>query len=175
MTRSKWGRSGACALLVLVLAGCSTGPATSPDEKAVRSTILKYNELLAAGYRSMNMTPMLEVATQAQAESEYIHMSSLAEGGVRLDPTLVSLDFVTVSVEATSAQVETRETWDYRHYQRDTGALLLEQKGLIYELAYDLEKQEDGRWLVSDVRAISSTATVEPTVIATPTAIPPGH
>lgn len=137
--------------------------------------VTRYNELLSEGYRRLDMNPMQEVATLAQAASEYIHMSSLAEGGVRLDPTLVSLEIVSVSVETTSARVETRETWDYRHYGRNDGKLLLEQKGLVYELVYDLEKQADDRWLVSDVRAIDATATVEPTRIATPTLILPGQ
>lgn len=160
---------------VALVGGCSGSDKTPSSEDAIKRTIERYNELLTQGYRSMNMNPMQEVTTLAQSESEYIHMSSLAEGGVRLDPTLIDLEFVSISVETTSAQAETRETWDYRHYGRADGRLLLEQKGLIYHLAWDLAKQADGRWLVSDVRAISATATVEPNRIATPTVIPPGQ
>jgi hypothetical protein len=163
-------RMVAVMCLVLLLVGCSS--ARPSEHEAVRKTILRYNDLLAQGYRSLDMNPMQEVATKLQAEAEYIHMSSLAEGGVRLDPELRHIEFVKVSVEATSASVETRERWDYRHYARADGKLALEQTGLVYVLAWDLERQADGRWLVSDVRAISSTTTVEPKVLGTITPVP---
>lgn len=161
-------------LLVLALVtGCSAGPRISDDEKAIRTTLGRYNELLTQGYRALDMNQMREVATPAQAESEYIHMSSLAEGGVRLDPTLKRLDFLSVSIEATSATAETQETWDYRHYSRTSGELVLEETGLVYHLAWDLEKQPTGQWLVSDVRAISTTSTTEPAQLGTTTPTPP--
>jgi len=167
------------ALLVataVIAVGCTPIPPISPDEQAIRTTIERYNEILTQGYRSMNMNPMREVATQLQSEDEYIHMSSLAEGGIRLDSELKDLKFVKVSVESTTAEVETRETWDYRQYSRATGKAVLEQKGLVYDLAYDLQRQSDNRWLVSDVRAINVTSTVEPTILGTITPVlPEGH
>jgi hypothetical protein len=167
-------RRSAALLIVVVLlvAGCT--PSSSPDDQAIRATITRYNTLLADGYRALNMNAMREVADQIQAETEYIHMSSLAEGGVKLDAQLRKLEFVHVSVEATSAQAETRETWDYRQYSRATGALVMEQKGLVYHLAWDLARQDGGTWLVTDVRAISATTTAEPTVVGTITPTPPG-
>jgi hypothetical protein len=156
-------------LVFVALSGCaSAGP--SPDEALVRATIQRYDTLLAQGYRSMNMNGIREVATQLQAESEYIHMASLGEGGVRLLPDLRSLEFVKVSVEGTAALVETLETWDYTHVNPTTGAVIQEQKGLVYRLAWDLNKEADGRWLVSDVRAIESTTA--PAAASTPTAGP---
>jgi hypothetical protein len=171
-------RRSALSLTVLTVAlclaaGCVARPSASSDEQAIRATITRYDELLATGYRSLDMNQMREVASKVQAEAEYIHMSSLAEGGIRLDPQLRSLEFLRVSVETTSAQAETRETWDYRHYSRATGALVVEQKGLVYHLAWDLSREASGTWLVTDVRAISATATVAPTVLGTITPTPP--
>lgn len=160
-------------LAVLVAAGCASTPEITEDERAVRATIERYNVLLTTGYRTLDMNPIQEVATQLQAETEYIHMSSLAEGGIRLDPELKDLEYLTVSVEATSATAETRETWDYRHYSRATGELVTEQRGLIYHLAWDLVREPGGPWLVSDVRAISATSTAEPSVFGTITPTPP--
>jgi hypothetical protein len=73
-------------------------------------------------------------------------------------------------VDGTRTVAETRETWDYMHVSVRDGAVLMIQPEMFYHLAWDLEKQVDGRWLVSDVRAISATSTVEPSRIATPTA-----
>lgn len=138
----------------------------------IERVIRRYNDLLVQGYRSLNMTQMNEVATKLQAEDEYIHMSSMAEGGVRLDPELTKFEFLSASIESTTAVAETRETWDYRHYSRESGDLVLEQEDLVYHLAWDLEKQSDGSWLVSDVRAISATATADPSA---PGTLPPTH
>lgn len=154
----------------LLLAAC--GPSAPTDQDDVRRAIQRYNDRLAEGYRTLNMNGMREVADQLQAEDEYIHMSSLAEGGVQLDPQLKDIRFLSVSVESTAAHAETRETWDYRHYARTTGKLVLEQKGLVYDLAWDLSKQADGAWLVTDVRAISATATVPPNIVGTVTPTP---
>ena len=166
----------AVAVVAAAALGCTPTPGFSPEEQAIRSTIERYNSALADGYRALNMSRMKEVATKLQSEDEYIHMSSLAEGGIRLDSELMDLKFIKMSIETTSAQVETRETWDYRHYSRQTGELVLEQKSLVYDLAYDLEKQADDGWLVSDVRAISATTTMEPTITGTLTpSTPSGH
>jgi len=154
----------AVGLWFLIGGGGAGERATASD---VQRVIRRYNVLLADGYRSLNMSAMREVAGQLQAEDEYVHMASLAEGGVRLDSQLKTLDFLKISVEATSATAETRERWDYRRYSRQTGDLVLEQKDLIYHLAWDLEQQPDGRWLVTDVRAISTTAAAEPSVVGT--------
>ena len=160
----------AAGFVVCLLAGCTS---MSPDEKAVRATIERYNDLLADGYRALNMSGLREVASQTQAEDEYVHMSSLAEGGVRLDPALKNLLITDVSVEATAAHAQTRETWDYRHYSRANGNLVLEEKGLVYVLAWDLAKEPSGKWVVTDVRAISATSTTEPEVLGTITPTPP--
>ena len=160
--------------LSLSVLGCSPQPKMSADELSIRQTIERYNELLVQGYRALDMNPMQEAATKLQSEDEYIYMSSLAEGGIRLDAVLKSQEFLRVSIETTSAQAETRETWDYKHYARDSGRLVREQKDLVYHLAWDLEKQPDGRWLVSDVRAIETTAP-SPAIEDTSVQLPLGH
>lgn len=155
----------------LILSGCLASPGLSDADK-VRETIRRYDTLLAEGYRTANMTRMREVAEELQAQDEYIHMSSLGEGGVRLLPELKDLEFTKVSVEGTKAVAETRETWDYRHESLVTKKVVFVQEGLVYELAWDLAKHDDGSWFVSDVRAISETRTVDPARIATPAPLP---
>lgn len=171
--RHLWIVLGVTAFLLVAWLGALQQPLADERERdEIERLIRRYNELLALGYREMDMSGMREVATQLQAEDEYIFMSSMAEGGVRLEATLQDLEFLVVDIEESSAQVETRETWDYLHYNRNDGSQVLRQDDLIYHLAWDLEKQTDGGWLVSDVRAISSTSTVEPSVTGT---ITPGH
>lgn len=150
----------AAALLLIACAACA--PSTSSPDAEIRSTIVRYNRLLAEGYRLMDMSALREVATEAQAESEYIHMSAVGEGGVRLLPRLISEEFVDISVEGTAAVVVTRETWEYAHESNPGRDLLLVQRGLVYDLAWDLVKADDGLWYVDDIRSVSATSTSEP-------------
>jgi hypothetical protein len=138
MHRVRFGALCVTLLVSAVLASGCVGAAPSPDASLVKATVERYDALLAQGYRSMDMSPISEVATQLQAETEYIHMSSLGEGGVRMLPNLRRLEFVKVSVEGSSALVETLETWDYTHVDPATGAIVREQRGLVYRLAWDL-------------------------------------
>lgn len=156
----------ALALCALLAAGCAPPPEPSAED-LVRGTVLRYNRLLAEGYRTMDMDRLRQVAGELQAEDEYIHMSSLAEGGVRLLSYLRHFEFLRVNVEGSSARVETRETWDFLHEGRESRAIVLEQRDLIYEVAWDLVAAPDGRWYVTDVRVTSSTSTVPPSLPAT--------
>lgn len=156
------------AVALIALAGCAPAPAPSAENE-VKAVVVRYDKLLAEGYRTLDMSRLKEVSEQLQAEDEYVHMSALAEGGVRLLPVLKEREFLKVSIEATSAKVETRERWDYTHEDRASREILLVQKDLIYEMAWDLTRYSNGRWYVSDVRAMSATATVPAQQIATPT------
>lgn len=160
-------RIALACLIASALAGCGRS-----QESRVRETVKRYNELLAEGYRTQNMSALREVATEVQAEDEYIHMSSLGEGGIRLIPTLKSMQFQEVSVEGTAALVRTREIWDYTQESIVTGKTVLIQPDLEYDLAWDLVRSEDSKWYVSDVRAIEATALAPPTVVDTITPLP---
>lgn len=153
----------------LGLVGCGAGVAPSAEDE-VKAVVLRYDRLLAEGYRTMDMNRLQQVAEQLQGEDEYIHMSALGEGGVRLLPVMTDQEFTEVSVEATSAQVQTRESWDYVHEDRITRETILIQRGMVYELVWDLVLASDGRWLVSDVRALEATSTIPPEQLREPPA-----
>ncbi|MHB9003601.1 MAG: hypothetical protein ACYC6C_05995 [Coriobacteriia bacterium] len=151
----------------LALSGCSTPPG-SPADLEIRATVLRYDRLLAEGYRLMDMSRLAEVAEPLQAEDEYIHMSAIGEGGIRLLPVLTDHEFGQISIEGTSALVVTRETWDYVHEGHPGREAVLVQKGLTYEIAWDLARDDDERWHVTDVRAVSTTSTAEPQRLTEP-------
>ena len=54
------------------------------------------------------MNPIQQVATQLRSEDECIHMSLVAEDGVRPGATLVSIDSGHGGTKAASAQAEAR-------------------------------------------------------------------
>jgi hypothetical protein len=125
---------------------------TGKDTRAVKDTILRYNQLLTEGYAKMDMTPLQKAATQGQAEKVYTHMAALGEAKIRMESQLVDIHFLDVQwPEENVAQVKTRETWNYTHVNIDTkmpGQTTV--AGLVYTLSYELVV-EHGQWLVSSV------------------------
>jgi hypothetical protein len=111
----------------------------------------------------MDMSRMREVATDLQAQDEYVHMSALGEAGVRLLAELQDFRLEKVSLEATRAVAETREVWDYTHVSVKSGIVLRRETGVVYLLAWDLVPAANGNWLVSDARVIDVTRTPEGT------------
>jgi hypothetical protein len=135
------------------ITGCHFG--TDKDIRAVKDTILRYNQLLAEGYAKMNMTPLREVATEEHALKVYYHMAALGEAKIRMESHLVGIEFLDIQFpKKDSARVKTREKWNYTHVHINTKmpAQTVVQ-GLIYNLSYDLIKK-DGRWLVSSVSVL---------------------
>lgn len=145
-------------LMLAVLAGCVSGDAEVPGADAVKATVRAYNDDLARGFSAMDMNELNGSATQRQAEREYLLMAALGEGRLRMQASLVSIEFGDVRFPAEgTAQVETVEVWDYRHESLDTNATVRSEQGVVYRLRYELILA-DGRWLVDAVTSLEEQA-----------------
>jgi 5-carboxymethyl-2-hydroxymuconate isomerase len=132
--------------LASMLVGCAAG--TSQPKQEVRAVIAEYNRLLIEGYRTRNMSALSRVATDNQAYTEYVHMSSLAEAGRTMESTQTAIKFLSINVSAEeSAIVRTREVWIY-HQIDSSGRMVVPQTEVVYELTYELAKAE-GAWKVN--------------------------
>lgn len=129
-------------------AGCGS------DSKDVKETILRYNQLLSESYSRLNMNSMQEAATLDHAQKLYHHMAALGEGRVRMESRLKKIDFIGIKFpDKKNAVVKDREVWDFRHVDRESGRVGLEEKDFVYELTYELIKSGD-RWIVKSVTYI---------------------
>src|SRR4030043_76836 len=140
-------------LVVICICGCRAG--TEKDTKAVKDTILRYNQLLAEGYARMNMTPLREVATEEHAQKVYHHMAALGEAKIRMESRLGDIEFSDIQFPKKDfAKVKTKERWNYTHINIDSKmpAQTVVQ-GLLYRLSYELVKK-DGRWFVSSISVL---------------------
>ena len=146
-------KSLSLALLIFFgVCGCRTSPDT--NVQAVKDTVLRYNQLLAGAYASMNMNPLREVATADQAAKEYRHMAALGEAKIRMESTLKSIEFNGITFPGRDeAAVITRETWDYTHIDTGTRAPVNVQKNVSYTLKYALKK-ENARWHVVSIETV---------------------
>jgi hypothetical protein len=139
----------------------SCAPSGSNDNQ-IKAVIMRYNQLLSDGYRTMNMNPLQEVATVEQATKLYHHMAALGEGKLRMDSALKGISFVKIErPHPYEATVQTKETWDFTHINIDSGKKFAEERGFIYEIRYSL-KQDGSRWIITNIDTISGTSTNTP-------------
>lgn len=144
----------AVLFLFLLTAGCSV---PSSDERGVKETVRKYNQLLAEGYARMEMEPLLEVAGKEEFSRVLHHMIALREAKLRLVSHLTKLDFNSISMtDARTARVTTREIWDFTQVGLDSGATNLQAMNVIHLLSYDLAKEGD-KWFVKRVTPLDAT------------------
>lgn len=131
-----------CLILVL-LAGCNQ------EKGRIKDTVIKYNTLLADGYKNLNMTPLLQVATEEQSLKAYYHMAALGEARIKMDAKLRSINFLDIKSLSQKSEVRTEEMWDYTHINIDTGQSVF-HRTISYRIRYLLIKRSE-RWFVSDV------------------------
>ena len=140
--------------VLLLMYGCTEGKDTSQDEVVLKHVVIQYNNLLAEGYRNLNMTELSEVATEERAMKAYYHMSALGEARTKMDSKLQKIDFLDIKfLSSIRAEVRTREVWDYIHINIDTEKVTLENS-VTYELKYTIINQSD-RWLVSNIDVLT--------------------
>ena len=179
-------------VLTLSLSGCKGKPADAPKatyqpgvaivisgtpEEKVEKTVQRYNQLLAEGYRTLNMNALQEVTTADQAEKAYVHMAAIGEGKAKMVSELKKISFSkTQFPQANKCTTSTDEVWDFAYQNIATGATTGVEKNFLYHVNYTLEMQGD-RWLITDISASSEEPDKKP---AQPRSItvgqpPPGH
>lgn len=137
-------------ILLLAVAAASCSTIGSGDTEEVKGAVKRYAALLSQGYASMNMTGLTQAAEEPQVAKVYFHMAALGEGRLRMMSELKDISFRDVRFgSATSASVKTREVWDFRHVNIDTGKVERDEKGFVYRMDYHLAKK-NGAWLVRD-------------------------
>ncbi len=155
-------------LVLLIAAGC-TGKGPEDVKKAgggagtpsvppsvgnsPEETVKRYNQLLADGYKSLNMTQLQEVASTDQAEKAYIHMAAIGEGKVRMVSRLKKIDFQPEQTpKSGQCRLTSHEVWDFAYEDITSGAKSGEEKDYAYDVTYLLQ-MNNGRWQVIDVKA----------------------
>ena len=146
-------------LSALSVVGCQPHADASADLDRIRDTVVLYDELLAEGYTSMDMSPLTGVATEAHVQELYHHMAALGGAGIRMEPELLELRFENVdSCGEGLAKVETTEAWRYVHVNTsDEMPAYTVVENQTYELSYDLTKYND-TWLVSSVTVLDENS-----------------
>lgn len=143
-------KQGSCLiiLMLVVLSRCSFD---SPDIKAAKETIRKYNRYIADGYAKMDMKALKEAATEGEISRVFHHMITLKESKIRLESQLKDLIFETVTVKADNTiLVRTKEVWDFKQIGSTTGTLETQATDVVHILSYEVVRQ-GGRWLVNKV------------------------
>ena len=160
-----------CASLVILVvalvatgAGCASEPhPDSVEAEAVRDSVRAYNEALTRAFAGFDMNELNTAATREQAERDFYLMAALGEGRMQMIATLRTIEFGEVAFPAEGrASVTTEETWDYDHISLDTSETVRQERGVTYQLRYDLVVQ-GGRWLVDAVTRVDVPASEDTT------------
>lgn len=130
--------------VLMLLSGCNK------ENSLLRNTVIKYNKLLSEGYRTLNMGPLLQAATEDQAMKAYNHMSALGEAGLKMDAALRDIKFISLKLLAIdAAEIRTSEKWEYVYFDIKSEKTLFDNS-VDYNMKYVLRKSKD-KWIVSDV------------------------
>lgn len=120
-------------------------------KKVLKETVITYITLLADGYTKQDMSFLVHSATQKRAMKAYHHMSSMGEGGVRMEPNLRSVEIGdAILLPGMAALVQTQEEWDYTYYSTKTGEKVF-SNNVRYTLTYELIRNKTDRWLVDNI------------------------
>ncbi len=137
--------------VLTILSACNKGKSVTDEETILKHTVIQYNMLLAEGYRNFNMSELRTVATEERAMKAYYHMSALGEGREKMDAQQKSISFEEIKfLTPDSAELKTREEWDYKHINIDTGETKF-VSSIRYDLKYTLMRNNSS-WLVSDIQ-----------------------
>jgi hypothetical protein len=153
------------SLLIIALAGCNESPKKAAESVRPKATVsndpadqshnlvLRYNQLLSEGYKTINMTKLQEVATPELSEKAYYHMAAIGEGKSRMVSELKKLNFVeTDCAQGSKCRVVTKEWWDFAYADIQTGQRTDEVKDYVYDVQYLMENR-GGRWMLTEVTA----------------------
>lgn len=144
-------------LSLLLLAACGM-----TEQSKIRAVIEEYNDLLPAAYARAQPDLLANVASEAERNRVLMYVLYLRKEGEAIESRLVSLEFVAVRVTegGTKATAQTRETWEYRMLDSETGAPKGEFREIAYESTYELTKGEQG-WIVESLDARETSPELE--------------
>lgn len=147
------GRTRGWLALALLLAAVTAGCAVSHAED-IRATIEEYNELLPAAYLRGQPDLLANVASEAEVNRVLMYVLYLRKQNETIETRLRTLEFddVTVDDGGDKATALTRETWEYRMLDSDTGSPKGEFITIEYESTYQLSVR-DGAWIVESLEA----------------------
>lgn len=132
-------------IILVVLEACT------PPTGKLNEVVERYDQLLAEGYRNLNMDPLMQVATEGRVAKAHHHMAALKEAGVKMDSKLKKINFSDIKIISSGkAEVITDEEWGYKYIRLDSGNIEFDNS-VTYRLKYFLEKH-DNRWLVADIQ-----------------------
>ena len=133
-------------------------PGVSVEER-VKNNVLRYNQLLIFGYENLNMNFLQEVATKEQAEKAYFHMAAIGEGGVRMRARLNAIEWEKIDqTKKDVVTVKTIEHWDFAYHDLKSDKKTEEHKDFVYRMTYTMTPDKAGKWLISNIKAISDDA-----------------
>lgn len=135
---------GLSLILLILLTGCQLG-----DKKEVADTVRLYNDKLLLALKRPEPELMKQLTNDREYERITMYILYLYQNKAVVNSKLNSLEIVSAKVNGKKATVKTREQWVYKRVDPETRKTINSSKKVIYEGSYSLEKNKQGKWVVS--------------------------
>lgn len=150
-----------CIFLIAAWFAAACSSSVDKDRRNVEETIKRYDSLLSEGYLKMSMEGLNEVSTANHMSRLSHRIEGLIQNKRRLEAKLTKIEFTDFQFLKTgSAFVTTREVWDIRHVDSESGETVKEISGFAYVLKYTLRLQE-ARWFIDSVEVIEEKSSAQ--------------
>lgn len=142
-------------LLFFLISGCKAS-VTDPEISLIETTIRRYNRALADAYRDMSVDPLQGIASEREMGKVNMILMGFRAKNQYMETELKGIEFERIERKGTdSADVETEESWRFRHLDKKTGQEVKPWVQEEYKLLYHMAKK-DGSWIVASVEFVKA-------------------
>lgn len=142
-------------LLFFLISGCKTS-VTDPETSLIETTIRRYNRALADAYRDMSVDPLQGIASEREIGKVNMILMGFRAKNQYMETELKGIEFERIERKGTdSAEVETEESWRFRHLDKKTAQEVKPWVQEEYKLLYHMAKK-DGSWIVASVEFVKA-------------------
>jgi len=143
-------------ILPVTVAGCSW-----TEKKKVQETVRLYNEKLILALKRPEPELMDSLTTKREKQRILMYILYQYQKKVLIDARLLKLEPGKTEVKGNKATVQTREEWVYKKLDVDTRKLVRGEEKVFYDGTYSLEKTEDGRWVIAELKVRKRSGSVD--------------
>lgn len=136
------------SICISMILSCS-----SPEERAVKEAIERYNEALRNVYIKMDSSILEDIATREQINNVMHVVQALSDKNSIMISEQKRLRIKSVKIQGDTAEAETEETWVYWLQDKDNKNIIKSPEDVYYRLIYGLKKSE-GKWKVGETKDI---------------------
>lgn len=140
-------------VIAMVSMGCTKG--VEKDSKEITDVVQRYDYALIEVYKKLDPKPLYGIASEKEiGRVRMIVWQFIGEKNF-MESELKELKFVKVTRKGPdAAEVETKETWRYRHLKEETKEVVKPWMDADYRLLFQVVKEKD-KWIIQSAKFLN--------------------